>query len=61
LTPESLAERLTSVLSQPALLARAASSARAFAQDNAAKRLADLVCGVIPANGESARNEEKAA
>jgi UDP-N-acetylglucosamine--N-acetylmuramyl-(pentapeptide) pyrophosphoryl-undecaprenol N-acetylglucosamine transferase len=61
LTPESLAERLTSVLSQPALLARAASSARAFAQDNAAKRLADLVCCVMPANGESGRNEEKAA
>jgi UDP-N-acetylglucosamine--N-acetylmuramyl-(pentapeptide) pyrophosphoryl-undecaprenol N-acetylglucosamine transferase len=43
LTPESLAERLDSLLSNPALLARAGRCARAIAHDRAAVALADLV------------------
>ncbi len=43
LTPESLAERLDSLLSNPAILARAGRCARAVARDGAAVALADLV------------------
>ena len=43
LTGESLAERLTSLLSAPGILAQAAHAARGFAEERAAARLADLV------------------
>ena len=50
LTPESLAERLDSLFSNPALLARAGRCARAKAYDRAASALADLV---VDAGGEN--------
>jgi UDP-N-acetylglucosamine--N-acetylmuramyl-(pentapeptide) pyrophosphoryl-undecaprenol N-acetylglucosamine transferase len=45
LTPESLAERLAALIGDPGTLARAAGSARAFAQENSAARLAAVVLG----------------
>jgi len=51
LTPEVLAERIGSLFSTPALLARAAQCAATFARLDAARRLADLVCGETGANG----------
>jgi len=64
LTPESLAERLDSLLSNPAILARAGRCARAVARDRAAVALADLVTAATakdddngakrPARGEAA-------
>lgn len=45
LDADGLAERLESLLSSPAVLARAAGCARAAAHPNAARDLADLVCG----------------
>jgi len=61
LTPDTLAERLQALLAQPALLTRAASCAHAFSQENAAQRLAEVVCGLMPANGGCAPAEEQAA
>jgi len=62
----SLAERLASLLGNPAALARAAGCARAAAHLNAASDLADLVCGISDGNGRSAaidnnKNKEAAA
>jgi UDP-N-acetylglucosamine--N-acetylmuramyl-(pentapeptide) pyrophosphoryl-undecaprenol N-acetylglucosamine transferase len=51
LTPESLAERLISLLAQPQALARAALCAREVARIDAATRLADLAEAVIRGNG----------
>ncbi|GAB4354549.1 MAG: undecaprenyldiphospho-muramoylpentapeptide beta-N-acetylglucosaminyltransferase [Kiloniellaceae bacterium] len=61
-----LAERLASLLGNPATLARAAGCARAAARLNAARDLADLVCGASNGNGRSAaagndKNKEAAA
>ena len=53
ITPEILAERLISLFAAPALLARAASCAADFAQDNAAGRLADVVCRATDSNSGS--------
>ena len=50
-----LAERLASLLANPAVLARAAACARAAAHLDAARDLADLVCGLSNGNGRSAR------
>jgi len=66
LDADSLAERLGSLLSSPALLARAAGCAQAAAHLNAARDLADLVCGLDNGNGDQAqdgadRNKEAAA
>jgi UDP-N-acetylglucosamine--N-acetylmuramyl-(pentapeptide) pyrophosphoryl-undecaprenol N-acetylglucosamine transferase len=62
LTPESLAERLDSLLSNPALLARAGRCARAKAYDRAASALADLVAAASGENGaETAARGEAAA
>jgi len=47
-TPENVAERLASILSDEAGLARAATAARAAARVDAAERLADLVLGLVP-------------
>lgn len=54
---DSLAERLRSLLSSPALLARAAGCARAAAHLNAVRDLADLVCGI--SNGDGGRMDVK--
>ncbi|MGF1609754.1 MAG: undecaprenyldiphospho-muramoylpentapeptide beta-N-acetylglucosaminyltransferase [Kiloniellales bacterium] len=51
LTADRLAERLISLLATPALLAHAARCARAIAHDDAAERLADVVCGLAGSNG----------
>ena len=51
LTPESLAERLISLLAQPQALSRAALCARGVARSDAASRLADLAEAVIRGNG----------
>jgi UDP-N-acetylglucosamine--N-acetylmuramyl-(pentapeptide) pyrophosphoryl-undecaprenol N-acetylglucosamine transferase len=56
LTPEILAERLTSLFSTPALLARAAQCAATFARLDAAQRLADMVCAETGANGGHGRD-----
>ena len=55
LDADSLCERLTSLLSTPGLLARAASCARAAARLQAASDLADLVCGIDNGNGADLR------
>ena len=57
LDADSLAQRLGTLLSSPALLARAAGCARAAAHLNAAQDLADLVCGRGNGNGASAGPE----
>jgi UDP-N-acetylglucosamine--N-acetylmuramyl-(pentapeptide) pyrophosphoryl-undecaprenol N-acetylglucosamine transferase len=56
LDADSLAERLASLLSSPALLARAAGCTRAAAHLDAAHDLADLVCGLGNGNGNQARS-----
>ena len=63
LTPEVLAERIGSLFSTPALLARAAQCAATFARLDAAQGLADLVCGKAGANGgkQPDTNERKEA
>ncbi len=70
LSAESLAERMESLLSAPALLGRAAHCAAAAAQDDAARRLADLVGAADRSNGnetpddgddDEAEDEEAAA
>ena len=60
LTAEALAERLTALLSAPALLAKAAGCARAIAHEDAAGRLADLVCDLAERNGDRAQKEAAA-
>jgi len=60
LTAETLAERLTALLSTPALLAKAAGCARMIAQEDAAERLADLVCGLAESNGGHEQKEAAA-
>lgn len=59
LTVEGLAERLASLLSDPALLARAAGCAKTAAFPEAGARLAAVVCGEASANGD--RNDEEVA
>ncbi len=56
-----LAERLTSLLSNPALLAKASRCARAAARDNAARALADLVCARGDDNGAARAEQGEAA
>ncbi len=55
LTPESLAERLVQLIGDPAALAQAAGCARAFAQENSAARLAEVVLGGPQPNGAHTR------
>lgn len=52
LTAEALSERLGSLFATPALLTRAAQCAAAFAERDAARRLADLVCDDLRSNGD---------
>jgi len=65
LDAEVLAGRLSSLLESPGLLSRATGCARATAHLNAARDLADLVCGITNGNGRPVRaddtNEEAAA
>jgi UDP-N-acetylglucosamine--N-acetylmuramyl-(pentapeptide) pyrophosphoryl-undecaprenol N-acetylglucosamine transferase len=51
LDAEALATRLETLFTDAVALPRAAACARAFARDDAAERLADLVCGTTRANG----------
>ena len=51
LTPAVLAGRLESLLSTPALLGRAAKCTAAYSGDDAARRLADVVCGALGTDG----------
>ncbi len=60
LTAESLAQRLTALFESPALLSRAAGCAHAAARRQAARRLADVVCGESGANGDETLEEEAA-
>ncbi|MCC6913186.1 MAG: undecaprenyldiphospho-muramoylpentapeptide beta-N-acetylglucosaminyltransferase [Rhodospirillaceae bacterium] len=61
-TPETLAEQLVRLLTQPQLLAGAAQSAVAFAIPDAANRLANVVTGVLQdENGERAKTGAAAA
>ncbi|SMF71016.1 UDP-N-acetylglucosamine-N-acetylmuramylpentapeptide N-acetylglucosamine transferase [Tistlia consotensis] len=52
LTPERLAERVAALLSDPGTLARASTAARAFAEPDAAERLADLVADALDGDGQ---------
>jgi UDP-N-acetylglucosamine--N-acetylmuramyl-(pentapeptide) pyrophosphoryl-undecaprenol N-acetylglucosamine transferase len=61
LTPEYLAERLTSLLSKPDHLARASRCAQACAREGAARALADLVCLTSDDNGAEATRRGAAA
>lgn len=61
LSAESLAERLESLLTNPAHLARASRCAQAFAHSGAATNLADVVCGVSNSNGNERRSHGEAA
>jgi UDP-N-acetylglucosamine--N-acetylmuramyl-(pentapeptide) pyrophosphoryl-undecaprenol N-acetylglucosamine transferase len=54
-TPANLAERLESLLGLPAILEKAASSAKATGAVNAAGRLADMVFTLLPNNGTDRR------
>ena len=47
MTPDELANRLTTLLNEPERLARAAESARVWGTDTAAERLADAVLGLV--------------
>jgi UDP-N-acetylglucosamine--N-acetylmuramyl-(pentapeptide) pyrophosphoryl-undecaprenol N-acetylglucosamine transferase len=58
---ERLTTELQQLFTQPALLVRAAGAARAFATDDAARRLADLVEGRLQANGRPLKSGERAA
>ncbi|TQV70832.1 undecaprenyldiphospho-muramoylpentapeptide beta-N-acetylglucosaminyltransferase [Denitrobaculum tricleocarpae] len=69
LTAESLAQRLRCLLSTPALLKQASQGAASCAENNAAGRLADVVCGTFQGtagkslNGDTstAESEQRAA
>lgn len=61
LDAESLAARLEGLLRDNAALLRAAGAARAFAQEDAADRLADLVLGRLASNGNHPPKQEAAA
>ncbi|MEM7170740.1 MAG: undecaprenyldiphospho-muramoylpentapeptide beta-N-acetylglucosaminyltransferase [Pseudomonadota bacterium] len=53
LTVESLAERLLSLLTTPALLSKAADGARGAAHPRAAGHLADVICRLFEENGDT--------
>ncbi|MEX2630110.1 MAG: undecaprenyldiphospho-muramoylpentapeptide beta-N-acetylglucosaminyltransferase [Tistlia sp.] len=52
LTPERLAERVAALLADPGTLARASTAARAFAEPDAALRLADLIAETLDGDGQ---------
>ena len=59
LTAENLAQRLSCLLSTPALLVQASQGALSCAQDNAAGRLADLVCGTFQGTAGKSFNADE--
>ncbi len=69
LTAESLSQRLRCLLSTPALLKQASQGAASCAENNAAGRLADVVCGTfqgtagknLNGNTNSIQSEQRAA
>ncbi|MGH6661037.1 MAG: undecaprenyldiphospho-muramoylpentapeptide beta-N-acetylglucosaminyltransferase [Rhodospirillales bacterium] len=60
-TPGSLAARLESLFGLPAILEKAAACAKAAGNADAAKRLADMVCGLLKSNGANGPNAERRA
>jgi UDP-N-acetylglucosamine--N-acetylmuramyl-(pentapeptide) pyrophosphoryl-undecaprenol N-acetylglucosamine transferase len=60
LTVEALAERLDSLLSTPVTLTHAARCAHAFGHQDAAKRLADLVCNAPTNDNSDGRRDDPA-
>lgn len=60
LTADSLAQRLRCLLSTPALLKQASQGAASCAENNAAGRLADVVCGTFQGTAGKSLNGEKA-
>ena len=52
-TPDSLAQRLEELFAIPRTLENAAAAAKRAGNPDAAERLADLVLGLIPSNGDS--------
>lgn len=58
LTAESLAQRLRCLLSTPALLKQASQGAASCAENNAAGRLADVVCGTFQGTEGTSLNAE---
>lgn len=59
LTPERLGERIAALLSDPGTLARASAAARAFAEPDAAERLANLVADVLNGDGQQKPVEQQ--
>jgi UDP-N-acetylglucosamine--N-acetylmuramyl-(pentapeptide) pyrophosphoryl-undecaprenol N-acetylglucosamine transferase len=60
-TPEHLAERLSSLFANPALLARASRCAQAYGRERAAAALADVVCARGNHNGHTESNRGEVA
>ncbi len=60
-TSTNLAMRLDSLLGLPAILEKAALSAKAAGAPDAAQRLADMVFALLPSNGEGSDTKERAA
>jgi len=60
-TPEHLAERLSSLFANPALLAHASRCAQAYGRERAAAALADVVCARVNHNGHTESNRGEAA
>ena len=54
-TPAGLAARLDSLFGLPAILEKAAAAAKKAAAGDAARRLADMVCTLLPSNGDERR------
>ena len=60
-TPGGLAARLESLFGLPAILEKAAACAKTAGNADAAKRLADMVCGLLKSNGANGPNAERRA
>jgi predicted NBD/HSP70 family sugar kinase len=54
-TPPGLSARLESLFGLPAILEKAAAAAGDAASVDAAGRLADMVCTLLPSNGDERR------
>ncbi len=60
-TPAGLAARLDSLFGLPAILEKAAAAAKEAAAGDAAGRLADMVCALLPPNSHGNGDERRAA
>lgn len=58
--PDAIAARLTSLFSMPRILAGAAHAAGAVGRSDAAARLADMICEMLPSNGGGEIRKEAA-